>query len=121
MKEQSIIVQSALAAHVKDKKDHFEKLFDRVVDYRLSREYEDKKKEAARVKAEVSTEEEPLTGDPATDKLIRVAREMKRTGEWEKMNADLQAVIKEHKKHKAEASLKNADGTPLSIGMAPKE
>lgn len=118
MTEQLLHVQAAMASHVRDKRSYFNTLFDKVLDYRNKLEFE--KPLSPKVEEDSPEEEGALTGDVETDKLIRRAREMKESGEWDTMEAEMAAELKEMDEEVQSNALRNPDGSGISYGSSKK-
>ena len=116
MTEQLLHVQAAMADHVKDKRSYFTTLFDKVLDYRYKLEFQEAR--TPEVEEDSLKEEGALTGDAETDKLIRRAREMKESGEWDIMEADMAAELEEIDEELKADALRNPDGTGISYGSS---
>ena len=70
------LVQASLALNVKDKKGFYDKLFNKILDFRYKLEFRNPEKEL---------EDERWTDDSAMNKLISKFKSLKSSGEWDEL------------------------------------
>ena len=86
--------EAIMAQHVKNRRDTFEKLYDKILDFRYALEFDDPTN-----KQEVKGEEiERLTNDPEIDRLIHTVNKMTESGEWDEWQEKLEKEVAEDQK-----------------------
>lgn len=94
------LVQASMAQNVKNKSTFYDKLFNKVFDFRQNLEF---KKQYTPAAESVETDEsgneiERLTNDPEVNRLIHDMKEMEKSGELDRLNKEMQDLIDEDKK-----------------------
>lgn len=95
MERQLFLVQQKMSEFVKDKKEYFTKLYDKIYDFRNKLEYRVPKK-----KLSESASKETLTPGGDVNKLIDMYKKMVKSGEMEEHKKKHAAIQDKHRRKK---------------------
>ena len=90
------LLEGLMAQEVKDKKDFFSKLYDKLYEFRYNLEHDNEGYGRAQARKSRMAEEERLTSDPEINRLIAQWKAMDESGELDKVAQKLDDAHAQH-------------------------